>query len=543
MIRLFPKLNPITRKRLQRFREMRRARWSLWILLLSYAISLFAELLCNDKPLFALVDGRVFFPAFRSLLAAYLPEWPGLPSKVFYSRAQVLGTDENVAINFKALKASPDFKASRGDRMIFPPVPFGPNESISPAELSIANETQIIFRPDPRVLALNVDASGRIVTSIGEGSFIPAGASTLEAAGLATPDVLAAIKTRLANTSDAAHSHALKSANGTEVRCSLSAFAPRAIAPQTVRILLRFPAEEHARTAAVVVDRAGALIGGPPELWARVGGVTTALLASARARFDGYVPSRTMEIDGVRYQANFEREAGRFPFRPCTGHALGIDSAGRDVLARILYGLRVSMTFGMVLVFAAIFVGTLVGGLQGFYGGWIDLSGQRLIEVWQALPFLYIIMLLGSIYGQSFMLLLVVDALFGWIGISFYMRAEFLRLRKWSFVEAARTQGLGDGRIMFGHILPNALVPLITFFPFSLVGAIGLLAALDFLGFGLPPPTPSWGEMLSQGHENLWGWWLITYPSIALFVVMLLCVFVGEGLRAAFDPKAYSKME
>lgn len=543
MIRLFPKLNPITRKRLQRFREMRRARWSLWILLTAYAVSLFAELLCNDKPLFARIDGRMFFPAFRSLLAAYLPDWPGLPSKVFYSRAQVLGTDENVAVNFKALKAGPDFKPERGDRMVFPPVPFGPNESISPGELSIANETQIIFRPDPRVLALNVDASGRIVRTMGEGSFLPEGATTLEAAGLGAPDLLAAIRARLANQEDAARSHAVKLANGTEARYSLSAFSPRAAAPQTARILLRFPAEEHARTVSVVVDRAGTPRSELPPLWTQIGGTATDLLASARLRFDGYVPPRTLEIGGVRYQANFERETGRFPFRPCVGHALGIDSAGRDVLARILYGLRVSMTFGMVLVFAAIFVGTLVGALQGYYGGWVDLSGQRLIEVWQALPFLYIIMLLGSIYGQSFMLLLIVDALFGWIGISFYMRAEFLRLRKWSFVEAARTQGLGDGRIMFGHILPNALVPLITFFPFSLVGAIGLLAALDFLGFGLPPPTASWGEMLSQGHENLWGWWLITYPSIALFAVMLLCVFVGEGLRAAFDPKAYAKME
>ena len=150
---------------------------------------------------------------------------------------------------------------------------------------------------------------------------------------------------------------------------------------------------------------------------------------------------------------------------------------------------------------------------------------------------------MGSIYGRSFMLLLLCYAVFNWIGISYYMRAEFLRLRNWPFVEAARSQGLPTRRIMFRHILPNALVPLVTFFPFSLVSAIGTLAALDFLGFGLPPPTPSWGELLAQAQEVNWAWWLTLYPSLALFVVMLLGVFIGEGVRQAFDPKPFSRME
>jgi microcin C transport system permease protein len=246
---------------------------------------------------------------------------------------------------------------------------------------------------------------------------------------------------------------------------------------------------------------------------------------------------------GMPWRVEFTRETVRFPFRPCPGHPLGLDASGRDVVARLLYGLRVSMTFGMVLVVVATFVGTLVGGLQGYFGGWTDITGQRITEIWAALPFLYIILLLGSVFGQSFMLLLIVDALFGWIGISYYMRAEFLRLRSWPFVEAARALGLPAHRIMFRHILPNALVPIITFFPFNLVGAVSLLAALDFLGFGLPPPTPSWGELLFQGNENGWAWWLVVYPAVALFAVMLLSVFIGEGLRAAFDPRRHSRME
>ena len=544
MIRLLPRLNPITRKRLQRFREMRRARWSLWLLTLIYAVSLFSELICNDRPLYVQINGRSFFPAFRSWLAAYLPDWPGLPSKVFYNRDQVLGgTNGNVAVNFKALRNSADFDPSRGDRMVFSPVPFGPNEAIAPSDLPVANEARIVFQPDPRVLALNVDATGTIVRKLGEGSLPGASAGTLAEAGLADEAVLAAVRKRLANQPDSARHFDLKTAAGRDVRLSLTEFRKRSEPPASVRILVRLPSEMRLQGFDVTFDRSGKMIGNAPEVWSRLGSEAGELAASARARMEGFVPTRPVEIDGIRYTASFEREAARFPFRPCSGHLLGIDNAGRDVFARILYGLRVSMTFGMVLVVAAMLVGTLIGGLQGYYGGWVDLAGQRLIEIWQALPFLYIIILLGSIYGQSFMLLLLVDAFFGWIGMSFYMRAEFLRLRRWPFVEAAKTQGLGDGRIMFGHILPNSLVPIITFFPFHLVGSIGLLAALDYLGFGLPPPTPSWGEMLGQGHENLWAWWLITYPSIALFLVMLLCVFVGEGLRAAFDPRAYSKME
>ncbi len=181
--------------------------------------------------------------------------------------------------------------------------------------------------------------------------------------------------------------------------------------------------------------------------------------------------------------------------------------------------------------------------MQGYFGGWVDLAGQRIIEIWDALPFLYILMLMGSVFGRSFTLLLVCYGLFNWIGISYYMRAEFLRLRRQPFVEAARALGLPGYLIMYRHILPNALVPLITFFPFSLVSAIGTLAALDFLGFGLPPPTPSWGDLLAQGQEYLWAWWLTLYPSLALFMVMLLGVFVGEGVRQAFDPKPFSRME
>jgi microcin C transport system permease protein len=188
-------------------------------------------------------------------------------------------------------------------------------------------------------------------------------------------------------------------------------------------------------------------------------------------------------------------------------------------------------------------LGTALGAIQGYFGKHLDMAGQRLTEIWSALPFLYVMILLGAVYGRGFILLLVCYALFNWIGISYYIRAEFLRLRHLPFVDAARSLGLPHRTIIFRHILPNAIVPLITFFPFNLVGAIGSLAALDYLGFGLPPPTPSWGELLQQAQQVRWAWWLILYPALALFAVMLLGVFVGEGIRNVFDPRPKTKFE
>jgi microcin C transport system permease protein len=232
-----------------------------------------------------------------------------------------------------------------------------------------------------------------------------------------------------------------------------------------------------------------------------------------------------------------------WPYPPVKGHIMGIDSAGRDVFARVLYATRISMIFGITLSLWAMFLGVIVGAMQGYFGGKVDICGQRLTEVWSAMPFLYIMILVGSVFGRGFVILLLCYSLFNWIGMSYYMRAEFLRLRSYTFVEAARCQGLSAARIIFGHILPNAMTPIITLLPFTLIGAIGSLAALDFLGFGLPPLTPSWGQLIQQAQQFRWAWWLILYPALALVTVILLTVLIGEGLRDAFDPKQQSRME
>lgn len=233
-----------------------------------------------------------------------------------------------------------------------------------------------------------------------------------------------------------------------------------------------------------------------------------------------------------------------YPPNPPTLHnPLGTDDRGRDILTRLLYGYRVSFTFAIIITLLSMSLGIFIGGIQGYYGGKFDLTMQRFIEILSALPFLYVVIIIGSSLGTSMATLLLCFLVFDWISISFYLRSEFFKLRQVQFVEAARSLGVSDLKIMFRHILPNSLTPIITFLPFDLIGAIFSLSALDYLGFGLPAPTPSWGELVRQGMDNLSSYWLSAFPILTLFIVLLLIAFVGEGIREAFDPKEYARME
>jgi len=232
--------------------------------------------------------------------------------------------------------------------------------------------------------------------------------------------------------------------------------------------------------------------------------------------------------------------AGTPPHAPSKEHWLGTDNSARDVLARLIYGFRSCMLFALALTAASTLLGIIIGALQGYFGGTTDLIIQRLIEIWSALPFLYVVILLGSIYGQSFAMLLFVMALFGWIGLSYYVRGEFYKLREQPYVLAARSMGAGNLRILFLQILPNAMTPVITLLPFSVVAGISALTALDFLGFGLPPPAASWGEMIQQGLQNLQAPWIALSSVGALFLTLLLTSFIGEGIRDSVDPKNHS---
>jgi len=510
---------------------MRRAWFSFWVLLLIYVLSLAAELLCNSNPLLLAWQGRVFFPFCK-----------------FYAEDTFTGNGRATRPDYRQLAQQPDFQQSAW--ILWAPVVNDPFRSVPVADLE--QHLRIICRLSavPKVAGISINADFQLIRAVGLKTFCDGEEPQWQGKTLQELwDIPAQLQDAL------------------EAR-----FAGKAAQPQLELVCagkqglpsLRFillPSQEGSRRNVRMTLRETSEAVDANLLWTFVRGevlprqkrkefsalpeelrqqILEQVRASARSEIP---PEQDVEWNQRPMKLSCELEQVRFPFRPTPGHLLGLDDAGRDVFARILYGLRSSLSFGLILVFCAMAAGTIVGMLQGYLGGWVDITGQRLIEIWSALPFLYVMILMGSIYGPGFKLLIFCYAIFNWIGISYYMRAEMLRLRRQPFVEAARCLGLPGWKIALRHILPNSLVPLITFFPFSLVGAIGSLAALDYLGFGLPPPTPSLGQLLQQAQNQRWAWWLTLYPSLTLFIIMLLGVFIGEGLRNAFDPRRQSRLQ
>jgi microcin C transport system permease protein len=227
--------------------------------------------------------------------------------------------------------------------------------------------------------------------------------------------------------------------------------------------------------------------------------------------------------------------AKHHPGQPTTRNWLGTDTAGYDVASKLLYGFRISITFSFLLTVVGTALGVTVGAVQGYFAGKVDLFGQRLLEVWGAMPELYILVVFASIFQYSFVLLFLVLTLFGWVHLSDYVRAEFLKNRQMEYVKAARAMGLSSIQIIWRHVLPNSLTPVITFLPFRISAAITMLASLDFLGLGVPPQTPSLGRLLLQGKQNLDAWWISLSAFGALVITVLLLTFIGDALRRAHD--------
>jgi microcin C transport system permease protein len=225
------------------------------------------------------------------------------------------------------------------------------------------------------------------------------------------------------------------------------------------------------------------------------------------------------------------------PAAPSWHNPLGTDDQARDVLARVIYGLRVSVLFGFTLTALTSVVGVIAGALQGFYGGLTDLLGQRFIEIWSGMPELYMLIILGSLITPGFWVLLIFLLLFRWMNLTGVVRAEFLRGRNLEYVRAAKALGVSDITVMWRHILPNAMVATLTYVPFLLSGSVTLLSTLDFLGFGLPPGSPSLGELVAQAKSNLQAPWLGITAFFVLGGVLTLLIFIGEAVRDAFDPR------
>jgi len=225
------------------------------------------------------------------------------------------------------------------------------------------------------------------------------------------------------------------------------------------------------------------------------------------------------------------------PSPPSADNWLGTDTFGRDMVARLLYGFRVSIWFAIALTVAGTAIGIAAGALQGYFGGKVDLFVQRVVEIWGAVPELYLLIIFASIFEPSLLLLLILLSLWGWLGLSDYVRAEFLRNRSLEFVKAARALGLSNAQIIWRHLLPNSMTPVITFLPFRMSGAILALTSLDFLGLGVPSSVPSLGELLKQGKASLDAWWIIVPTFVLLSLTMLLLTFIGDALRDAFDTR------
>jgi microcin C transport system permease protein len=233
------------------------------------------------------------------------------------------------------------------------------------------------------------------------------------------------------------------------------------------------------------------------------------------------------------------------PFKPSfsSGHYLGTDTTGRDIAARLLYGFRISIFFSLILLVVTYITGIITGCLMGFRGGLFDLFVQRIIEIWSNVPFLYIIIIISSIIIPGFWLLIFITAFFSWMGLTWVMRTITYKEKEREYILAAKSMGASDARIIIRHIIPNTLSVIITYIPFSVSGGIVALTSLDYLGFGLPAPTPSWGELLNQGWSNLGAWWIAGSVIFVMVATLIAVTFVGEAVREAFDPKMHTTYE
>ncbi|HOX89357.1 MAG TPA: ABC transporter permease subunit [Burkholderiaceae bacterium] len=449
-------LDPITRRRLQRFRRIKRGWWSFVILLAAMALSLLAPLLAESRALAVWYQGSLTLPTFQFLeMKTFGQEapagWDGNEIETEYFRLQrewaverqMHARDMRAAGDDPAKRAEVDARyPNRGNFVVMPPIPWNPYQS-----------------------------------------------------DFSSNEILPEIQRAL----DAGQTHRAERLARRESLIDLA----DAIYDGSLAALLADPAKSPTGTLAGLA-RTGALaslkgLGSPPP----------------------HPPNATRR------------------------HYLGTDAQGRDVAARLLYGFRISIFFALFLTLAAQIVGTFIGSLQGYLAGRFDMISQRVIEVLIAIPGLYVVIILAALFQPSFWMLLGILALFQWISITFFMRTEMYREKTREYCLAARSYGASHLRIVFRHLLPNCLTPLVTFTPFAVVGAIFALTGLDFLGYGLPAPTPSWGEMIDQAlqTQNRDKLWLIMAPFTALTITLVLVVFIGESVREAFDPKQYARYE
>jgi microcin C transport system permease protein len=450
------RLDPITRRRLERFRRIKRGYYSLVILTTAIVLSVFAPYLAESRALLVWYNGRLFLPSFEYLPMETFgqtppPAWGTGELETEYLRLQREWQVERHLYERERQGAADDPVAlarlearfpNRRNYVVMPPIPWNPYQNDFWYN-EILHEIQVVLD------AGDVEAAERLARRDGLDEL----ADAIQA-GRIQPILADPAQAATGNLVGLARSGAMPSLAG------LGAVPPT-----------------------------------PPDTRRR--------------------------------------------------HYLGTDSQGRDVAARLLYGFRISIFFALFLVISGQVIGTIIGSLQGYLGGRFDLVSQRVIEVLIAIPFLYVVIIIAALFSPTFWMLLGIMAVFQWIGITFYMRTEMYREKTREYCLAAKSYGASHLRIIFRHLLPNCLTPLVTFTPFAVVAAIFALTGLDYLGYGLPAPTPSWGELIDQALqlENRSRLWLTLAPFGALTVTLVLVVFIGESVREAFDPKQYARYE
>jgi len=449
-------LSPITRRRIERFKRIRRGYYSLLILLAATVLSIFSPLLAESRALLVWYEGRPYLPTFQyfgmeTFGQSPPPAWRIGDLETEYLRLQREWNVERDLYREERARVGSDPAAladlerrypNRRNRVVMPPIPWNPYETDFWYS-EVLNEIELLLERG--------DAAG--------------------AEWIARRDRLPELATAIRS------------------------------------------GEIHRLLADPELSPTGDLVG-----LARSGAMPS--LAGL-----GEVPPNPPD---------WRRK-----------HFFGTDSQGRDVASRLLYGFRISIFFALFLVLIGQAIGTVIGSLQGYLGGRFDIISQRVLEILIAIPFLYVVIIMAALFVPSFWMLLLIMALFQWITITFYMRTEMYREKTREYCLAAKSYGASHARIIFRHLLPNTLTPLVTFTPFAIIGAIFALTGLDYLGYGLPAPTPSWGELIDQALqlENRNKLWLTFAPFGAITVTLVLVVFIGESVREAFDPKQYARYE
>ena len=468
------RLDPLTKKRFERFGEIKKAKFSFIFISCLYILSLFAELFISNRPLIMKVDGKIYFPTYGKILLA----------QDFNFRVE-----NELELNYREFKKH--LTETKRGWLLMPLIPYNPYETdMARAPLSLT----FIGTPIMGVAITSKDALP--MDNPDDYKWIPVGS-------------IGAVKME-----DGKYTW-IKFADSANTKHPLSDF------PSKVRNWVGLAVNKTSSNESSNVQ---------DYIWHKVG--------SADNRLD----LGNGQVLTIRF-AKGDKGQMFHPVAPSfkTRHILGTDRIGRDVFARLFYGFRIAMSFSLLVAAATYFMGTIIGIAMGYFGGLFDTLFQRFIEIWERIPYLYMIMILASIFKPTFLMFVLINMAFGWSGKTWDMRAMAYRERERDYILAARSMGASTWRIITVHILPNVIVLIVTSLPFVISGGIGSLTSLDYLGYGLQPPTPSWGELLNVGTQTYTeAPWILSSAVTGFVTVLVLITFVGEGLREAFDPRRFT---